>query len=137
MSWSNGQTILTMTMANVLLSHRAKAFFSLLTCQHHTTLKESGKLPQTVDLKTNIPSMGKWHKRPTHLGSLQEARHVRGQPCPRTGVSADRGVREQGCLQAGVSEDTLSQSAYRPGRGALFFPNEKRRKSKNKNTYYI
>ena len=36
------------------------------------------------------------------LGSLQEARHVRGHPCPRTGVSADRGVRGQGCLRAGA-----------------------------------
>ena len=37
------------------------------------------------------------------VGSLQEARHVRGHPCPRTGVSADRGVRGQGCLRAGLS----------------------------------
>ena len=33
----------------------------------------------------------------TKHGSFQEARQVRGHPCPRTGVSADRGVCRQGC----------------------------------------
>ena len=43
-----------------------------------------------------------WWNWGTERGSLQEARHVRGHPCPRTGVSADRGVRGQGCLLAGT-----------------------------------
>ena len=55
---------------------------------------------------------------------------VRGQGCPQTGVSAGRGVRRHPisiCIQL-----------YRPGRGALFFPNEKNtKKQKQKHLLHI